>query len=434
MRWHRRSRNARAGNRHGEKKRQLGAEWLESRRLPTAVPTPAAIEAQSVAEAVQSSSPAAPVNSPASAASASGAASTGANQVFITNVYQQLLGRNPGPAEVQYWQDFLTTNEAPFFNSVAGLPGNAYTGAPANGYSLTQSTTGGASATPIGPNSGPTTSLSEFDYGPAAGNSENDFTSGAGVYTSGTNTGIAGASPGENASTIPVTDLATFNNTSAAYDVAPGQPVTQATAAANLGGAAFVQTVLNSPEYQNHVVNDIYQDFLHRPPSTQDMNYWSGVMATQGERAVLTAVLASPEYFQNAGATDAGYVAALYRDVLGRTPGPAEQQYWVSQLNGGGAPSRALVAAQILGSPEASQLLITNPTNNALADLTNGGYGTAIDRSALTPSAQQAYFNQLETNPAFESLIESMFGGEMTYQTGPGTGDNPSQTSAGNVA
>jgi hypothetical protein len=420
MRWHLRSQYARSERRNG--KRRLGAEWLENRRLPATVPTPAAIEAQSVAEAIQTSSPVAPVST--SAGSAATAAATPANQIFITNVYQQLLGRSPDPAALQYWENFLTASEAPFFNSVAGLPGNAYTGSPANGYSLTQSPTGGTSAVPIGTNSGPDTSITQFDNQPAGGNTEDNFVNGAGVYTSGLNTGIAGASPGENASTIPVTDLATFNDTAAVNNVAPGQATTQVTSAANLGGEQFVQAVLASPEYRQRVVTEIYQDFLHRAPDSQSLNYWSGLMSSEGERGVLLAVLASPEYYQDAGGTEAGYVDALYRDILGRSAGPTELQYWVSQLNGGASQARAVVAAGILDSPEAAHLLVTDPTNSALADLTGGGFGQLINQGNLSQSSQDAYFNQLETNPAFESLIESMFGTDMTYHTGPASASN----------
>jgi hypothetical protein len=140
-------------------------------------------------------------------------------------------------------------------------------------------------------------------------------------------------------------------------------------------------------------------------------------------------VLASPEYFGRAGATDAGYVDALYRDVLGRTPSAQDSQAWVSQLaaGGGGASARAMVASDILNSPEASGLVINNPTANALASLTGGGFNQLLFQGGLAAAAQESYAAALGDNRAFESVLESMVASNQfyAYPTGPGPVDNP---------
>ena len=66
----------------------------------------------------------------------------------------------------------------------------------------------------------------------------------------------------------------------------------------------------------------------------------------------------SPEYFtQHGGGTNATYVAAAYRDVLGRTPGASEVAYWVDQITDVGLP-RGTVADRFLNTPEARQVVI----------------------------------------------------------------------------
>lgn len=418
------------------RKRRLSAERLEDRALLTSVPTPAAIQAESVAAAVQASSPAAPAASAANQAGIPNQAVVSGDYNFISNIYSDLLGRNPGPSEVQFWQTFLDANVLNNLATVGSTGsqgvGNSVSGAPVGGYALTEAPNGNNenTTTPTGPTSGPGLAISEYNYGNNTF-AETSYPNGTGMFTSGTNAGDLGASPGSTNQAADTSSLAESESVYQATAMSSGQ----AAAVTSQGRADMVQAVLASPEYRDRLVTQIYNNFLHRAPDGSALSFWSGLISTAGEKQVMADILASPEYYRDAGGTDLGYIDALYRDILGRAPGAAGEQYWLSQLaaNGGGGPARAMVALGILSSPEASSLLINNPTQNALAGITGGGYNDLFFQGGLGAAEQQVYTDALGGSTAFENVIESMVVDNQFYQlgTGPGAGDNPALTTGG---
>jgi hypothetical protein len=62
------------------------------------------------------------------------------------------------------------------------------------------------------------------------------------------------------------------------------------------------------------------------------------------------ALLASNEYIQNHGGPGAGWVTAMYQNLLGRTPSPAEVGSWLQALTNG--ISTAAVAYGLAASAE----------------------------------------------------------------------------------
>ena len=99
--------------------------------------------------------------------------------------------------------------------------------------------------------------------------------------------------------------------------------------------AQIAQAILSSSEARAFVIQNAYLRYLGRGVDPAGMNFWQAAMAGGLTDEQLAADLAaSPEYYAKSGGTSQSYVAALYRDVLGR-PVPASQQeidYWVSQL------------------------------------------------------------------------------------------------------
>lgn len=405
-------------------KRRLGAELLEDRSLLTAVPTPAAIDAASLAMAVEASTPTAGASSSAAGAPSSQAA-VNSSQTFVTSVYRDLLGRDPSNSELEYWQGFLNANNAPLQSTGSGGVGSALTGAPVGGYALSEfpGSTGANDPVPTAPTSGAGIATRELDFGTASGSSETAYPTGAGPLTTGSNGGVLGSAPG---STLPAATV-TSQAGAESVNMATAQSTSQSS-------SQFVQDVLSSPEYRQRVVTQIYHDFLHRAPSDQAVAFWSSRLGASGERSVLVSVLSSPEYFQNAGGTNAGYINALYHDLLGRSPSNQESQAWISQLNadGGDAAARGMIAGDILDSPEASSLLVNNPTSSALASLTGGGYNQDLFQGGLAAAEQESYAAALGNNRAFESVIESMVASNQNYmyRTGPGPMENPGYPSA----
>jgi hypothetical protein len=119
-----------------------------------------------------------------------------------------------------------------------------------------------------------------------------------------------------------------------------------------LGGATLVAAVvwlvlyrrgrLLAPLVLSHVVLAVLIHAALPPRWTYDL--WVGVRAwrriehyrvlDQPEARRRLAAVASPEFYARSGGDDRSFVAALYRDLLGRAADPAGLEYWVSELRG----------------------------------------------------------------------------------------------------
>ncbi len=98
-----------------------------------------------------------------------------------------------------------------------------------------------------------------------------------------------------------------------------------------------------SGEYLTDQVVALYHHYLDRAPDSQGEQYWVKSLQTGGTfEQVAEGLVSSPEYFQENGSTNQGYVLGLYQDVLGRVPSAAELNGWVTAAefrhiaNGGG--------------------------------------------------------------------------------------------------
>ncbi|HEX5445321.1 MAG TPA: DUF4214 domain-containing protein, partial [Pirellulales bacterium] len=200
----------------------------------------------------------------------------------------------------------------------------------------------------------------------------------------------------------------------------------------------FLNAIINSPEYRQHLVNAVYQSFLHRSPGPQAVAYWSNQMAAgAGFDGLLIGVVGSHEYYADAGGTPSGFVNALYHDLLGRSAAPSAVSYWTDRLSaldhgqdagsGASTPARQMLVGEFLATPEAQQLLASNSTNSALAAATGNGYdnfNNLFYEGGLNTQAQNQFFAQFEGNPAYNTAVRDLLT-HSTYLTGPGAGSNP---------
>lgn len=95
----------------------------------------------------------------------------------------------------------------------------------------------------------------------------------------------------------------------------------------------LVNLLARSPEWVRAQVSSLYETILGRSADPAGLGYWSDRVATgQLTIAQLASVLyASDEGFAYlGGGSDAAWVTRLYLDVLGRTPDPAGQTYWMN--------------------------------------------------------------------------------------------------------
>lgn len=99
-------------------------------------------------------------------------------------------------------------------------------------------------------------------------------------------------------------------------------------------------------------------------------------------------VIASPDYYADAGGTDSAYVTSVIQDVWLRSPTPAEQTWYVSQVASWG---RGGIAFMILVNAEASEVRIAGKPGQvdcpyiAILDveaLESGSMCLVLDRAA----------------------------------------------------
>ena len=123
--------------------------------------------------------------------------------------------------------------------------------------------------------------------------------------------------------------------------------------------AQYAATFLAGTEYQTNLIQGWYRRFLGRPASSSEIADRLSYFGSGGtDEGVIADIVSSDEYFHlpRVGATNSGYITALFQDLLGRTPSSAELIYWLGQMGGG--LTRLQLAQKILSSDEYRVILI----------------------------------------------------------------------------
>jgi hypothetical protein len=99
---------------------------------------------------------------------------------------------------------------------------------------------------------------------------------------------------------------------------------------------AVARSLTHSAEYYADFVTAAYLHYLGRTPAASEVNGWVASMQHGLTDEQLEAgFIGSPEYIANHGGTGAGWVTAVYHDLLGRAPSADEVNAWVNHLNQG---------------------------------------------------------------------------------------------------
>lgn len=111
----------------------------------------------------------------------------------------------------------------------------------------------------------------------------------------------------------------------------------------------IVQGFINSPERRGNIIAGWYDRYLNRALDAGGRSHWLGVWAQSGAEAVEAGILSSGEFFQFVGGTNSAWVDAMYAQVLGRTAGASEKQFWLDKAN---LSQRQLLSQQFVSSDE----------------------------------------------------------------------------------
>jgi uncharacterized delta-60 repeat protein len=158
------------------------------------------------------------------------------------------------------------------------------------------------------------------------------------------------------------------------------------------------QMLVGSTEYHHVVVEQVYGEYLHRPAFEDSAAFpsWDAFFAAGGSIDQMRAlVLGSQEYYNLAGGTNDAFVAAVYRDVLGRPVDSVGQQAWDQDLTNGLPPSA--LAAAIMRSAEGN------------ADEVQGLYHWLLHRAA-DPTGLQAFTSDLAQGMSQEQIVAILAG------------------------
>ena len=154
--------------------------------------------------------------------------------------------------------------------------------------------------------------------------------------------------------------------------------------------------IWDSVEHRTDQVDAYYVNYLHRAPDPAGESGWILALETGylNEQGVKTGFLTSNEYL-NDYPTPQAYVNALYLNILGRNPQPAEELQWVSILQ---QTSNTYVVAALLTSTESYTRIVTAYYQSWLL--------RAPDAAGL-----QGWLNSLQSGfSTLESVAESILG------------------------
>ncbi len=137
----------------------------------------------------------------------------------------------------------------------------------------------------------------------------------------------------------------------------------------------IAQEINNSDGYHTAYVQSLFQTYLGIPADANAINFYVNTLYDQDgytDQQVQATILSSPAYYTRNGGTNAGFITALYVNVMGQTAqtvDPNALAYWEGQLAAG--LTRYQVALDFVNSPTAEaqvieagyELLLNRPSN-----------------------------------------------------------------------
>jgi hypothetical protein len=188
------------------------------------------------------------------------------------------------------------------------------------------------------------------------------------------------------------------------FDREPDAPGLQSWTRKLLNGtarSAVAASITASNEYRSGMIADAYDTYLGRQPDSAGAASWLQAMRTGSTiQTVESRILASSEYYARSGRTDAGWVSALYQNVLGRDAQSSEVATWSARLAGGA--SRQNVASRFLLSTE------------HLTSVVDGYYVDLLGRH-LDATGQRTWVTSIQGGTRVEAIIGRIIASKEYY-------------------
>jgi hypothetical protein len=164
--------------------------------------------------------------------------------------------------------------------------------------------------------------------------------------------------------------------------------------------ADVAKTLLDSPEHEQLLVGSLYTKLLGRSADPSGLSSFASQLAANGdEGATIAAIAGSDEFFQHAGASNVGFVSALYNSLLGRAGEAQGMAFWQGQLAAG--VSHHDVALAFATSLEFRDLSIDDPFGRFAAEA--GWYQSYLHRNG-DPGGTSFFVGQLSAGQSAQAV------------------------------
>jgi len=124
----------------------------------------------------------------------------------------------------------------------------------------------------------------------------------------------------------------------------------------DLDRTPVTSALVGSVGHRRRLVQRAYTTYLDRRVDPAGRDFWTARLATTTLVDLRADLIGSDEFLTLAGGTNGGYVAEVYRRVLGREADAAGLEFWTAQLDGG--LSRVALARSFLLAPESVRKVV----------------------------------------------------------------------------
>jgi Subtilase family/Domain of unknown function (DUF4214) len=155
--------------------------------------------------------------------------------------------------------------------------------------------------------------------------------------------------------------------------------------------AQIARSFIDGDEYRADLIRRAYQQYLHRNPEPGAVSTWLQAMGDGlSYQSFVVDVVSSQEYLRDHGGPGAGWLTALYEDLLGRSPDAPGLAAWMRALAQGVAPSTV------------AQAFVISPEN--LGIYVKADYQTLLGR-APDPTGFADWVGAMEGGLSFEQVV-----------------------------